>query len=127
MDSYSHLNSESSSDGLYNSRGAALLLALDVLQVEVLSISDEEDRTTARNHRSIFQIEKLLLGDQDSRSLRTADELVAGKVDGVLLAKPIGVVNDLWTKNIFGARCYSLNGESKIYLLLMSPILYRGT
>ena len=127
MDSYSHLNSESSSDGLYNSRGAALLLALDVLQVEVLSISDEEDRTTARNHRSIFQIEKLLLGDQDSRSLRTADELVAGKVDGVLLAKPVGVVNDLWTKNIFAARCYSLNGESKIYLLLMSPILYRGT
>ena len=127
MDSYSHLNSESSSDGLYNSRGAALLLALNVLQVEVLSISDEEDRTATRNHRSVFQIEKILLGDQDSRSLRTADELVAGKVDGVLLAKPVGVVNDLWTKNIFAARCYSLNGKFKIYLLLMSPILSRGT
>ena len=94
----SHLNDKSGSDGLNDGWGAALLLAFDVLQVEVISIRDEEDRTAARNHRSALQIEKLLLGNQDSWSLWTTNKFVAGKVDGVFLAKPVAVINDLGKK-----------------------------
>ena len=89
------MNNKSGSDGLHDGRSSSFLLALDVLQVEVLVLGHEEDGAAARMNRSVVRIEELLLGHQDSGRLRPPNELVARKVDRVLFAKPVDVVTDL--------------------------------
>ena len=89
-----YLNDQSSSDRFHYSWSSSFLFALNVLQVNVLRLSDESYCSATWNHRHI-RVKQFFLGNQNAGSLRSSNEFVTREKDGIFFANSMFVIFNL--------------------------------